>query len=270
MKKIIIFTISISVYILSAYGTALHIGDTTIHLNKDKITTPSLYVSTDNEILYAPMYKSQNCKFCTVYNGEQYNIGMTILNYLYFDGASYIDLGFPPSANLQFEIKAHMDNSVSNHDGCLIGARNGDTYDTTGQYLVWYTNHKSYFDGAPHILIAFDKHDYKKIIVEDIPQTIRWHNNTFSVNDTVIENVLPISESPTQNNLSLGAIIRDTTVDNRQFLGLVYYARFWHDDTLIMNLMPALDGSGTPGFYDTVSQKFFYNSGTGQFQYNIK
>lgn len=270
MKKILLFAISISACIFSAYGTVLHIGNRTILLTETKTTSPSLYVSTGNKTMYAPMHPSQNCKFCAVYNGEKYNIGITILNYLYFDGESYIDLGFPPSADLQFEIKAHMDDSIPDHDGCLLGARNGSAYDTTGQYLVWYTNDLGYCGGAPHILPAFGNHVYTEIIVEDIPQTIRWHNNTFSVNDTVIENVLPISESPTQNNLSLGAVTLDTKIDSRKFLGRIYYARFWHDDELIMNLIPALDISATPGFYDTVSQRFFYNSGTGQFKYDIE
>lgn len=258
-----------SAYSLSVYGAALHIGSMTIPLNPNKTTTPGLAVSTGDETLYAPMYKSENCKFCTVYNGAKYRIGM-FLNYLYFDGASYIDLGFPPSANLQFEIKAYMDNSIPNHDGCLLGARNGDAESKPGQYLVWYTNHKSYGNGAPHILPAFDNYGYTTIVVEDVPQTIRWYDNIFSVNDTVIKNVQPTTNTPTTNNLALGAVMRNTTADPRKFLGRVYYARFWYDNELTMNLIPALDTADIPGFYDTVSQKFFYNSGTGQFKYDIK
>lgn len=267
MKKILSF-ITYAAYAHAAYGAALHIGDATISLSPTRVTTPSLCVHINNETQYAPMYKSQNCKFCTVYNNEKYNIGMTFLDYIYFDGASYIDLGFSPSADLQFEIKAHMDNSVPNHDGCLLGARNGDG-STNGQYLVWYTNNRSYCNGEPHILPAFDNYAYAQIIVTDTPQTIRWRDNIFSVNDMVTGNIKPATNAPTPSNLALGAVMLDTTTDPRKFLGRVYYARFWHDNDLIMDLIPALDTFGTPGFYDIVSQQFLYNSGTGKFQYNL-
>ncbi|MCM1294507.1 MAG: hypothetical protein NC311_03025 [Muribaculaceae bacterium] len=269
MKKFIIFILYI--YTISAHGAFLHIGDKKILLTPHKTTTPSLAAAIGDKIVYTPMSQNSTCKLCTIYNETKYNIGITVLDYLYFDGSQHIDLGFPPSAELQFEIKAWMDNTVPNHDGCLLGARSGLTgLIKNGQYLVWYTNATNYCDGAPHILTAFGNHTYTEIIVDDTPQTIRWYNDTLTVNDKTIENIPTLSETPTTNNLSLGAVTFNSKTDSRKFMGRVYYARFWRNDTLIMNLIPVLDAADTPTFYDTVSNKFFYNSGTGQFKYNIE
>ena len=41
----------------------------------------------------------------------------------------------------------------------------------------------------------------------------------------------------------------------------------WNDDGALANYIPALDPTGAPCFYDTVSKKPFYNSGAGDFLY---
>ena len=38
-------------------------------------------------------------------------------------------------------------------------------------------------------------------------------------------------------------------------------------DTVLINMVPVLDGNGVPCMWDTVSQTFFYNQGTGDFLY---
>lgn len=45
----------------------------------------------------------------------------------------------------------------------------------------------------------------------------------------------------------------------------VYSARFSRGKKIIGNFMPALDAAGTPCMYDTVTDKTFYNAGTGAF-----
>lgn len=43
-----------------------------------------------------------------------------------------------------------------------------------------------------------------------------------------------------------------------------------NQDGLELNLIPCLDASGRPCMYDTVSRKSFYNSGTGEFLYELE
>lgn len=52
----------------------------------------------------------------------------------------------------------------------------------------------------------------------------------------------------------------------RFFCGKIY--SFYVENQV--NLIPALDPSGRPCMYDTVTQKPFYNSGTGEFLYKVR
>ena len=47
-------------------------------------------------------------------------------------------------------------------------------------------------------------------------------------------------------------------------LGIV---KFTKNGDIIKELVPALDSSGRPCMYDTVSKQAFYNQGTGEFLY---
>ena len=45
----------------------------------------------------------------------------------------------------------------------------------------------------------------------------------------------------------------------------IYYYRVYFDDTLVRDFIPVLYKDGTPCMYDKVTDKCFYNSGTGNF-----
>ena len=47
------------------------------------------------------------------------------------------------------------------------------------------------------------------------------------------------------------------------------WMKFYCDDKLERDLIPALDRTGTPCMYDKVTRKRFYNAGTGEFSYSL-
>lgn len=49
----------------------------------------------------------------------------------------------------------------------------------------------------------------------------------------------------------------------------VYSFSIKQGDVLVRNLLPILDKSGVPCLYDTVGEEFYYNKGTGKFEYKI-
>ena len=67
--------------------------------------------------------------------------------------------------------------------------------------------------------------------------------------------------------------IYGTSISNKfDASGRIYYLKVYSDltqTTLIRNLIPCLDRTGTPCMYDLVSKQTFYNAGTGQFQFAI-
>ena len=56
----------------------------------------------------------------------------------------------------------------------------------------------------------------------------------------------------------------------KPLLGRKKYFKFWLNNKLTRDLIPALDRTGTPCMFDKVTRKRFYNAGTGQFGYPIK
>lgn len=55
-----------------------------------------------------------------------------------------------------------------------------------------------------------------------------------------------------------------------RFVGKLYYCKIYDGDTLVRCFIPALDENGMACLYDKVEKKFYYNSGTGTFNYKKK
>ena len=51
----------------------------------------------------------------------------------------------------------------------------------------------------------------------------------------------------------------------RVFIGKIYSAQIYEDDTLVRNFVPCKNASNVVGMYDTVTKTFYVNSGTGDF-----
>ena len=56
----------------------------------------------------------------------------------------------------------------------------------------------------------------------------------------------------------------------RSLCGKKRTAKIWVNGELLYDLIPVLDETGTSGFFDKISRKFFHNQGAGQFLYKIK
>lgn len=53
-------------------------------------------------------------------------------------------------------------------------------------------------------------------------------------------------------------------------IGRVYHCKITQDARLVRNFIPALDQTGRPCMFDTVTQQPFYNQGTGEFKFNYQ
>lgn len=58
--------------------------------------------------------------------------------------------------------------------------------------------------------------------------------------------------------------------DKRGFIGRAYDFKIYDNNVLIQHLIPVLDKNGTACMFDKITQKFYYNSGTGDFLYGEK
>ena len=57
------------------------------------------------------------------------------------------------------------------------------------------------------------------------------------------------------------------TSNTNSAVGKIYSAKVTINGELVRDFLPALDTSNVPCLYDKISKKYFYNSGTGNFNY---
>ena len=60
-------------------------------------------------------------------------------------------------------------------------------------------------------------------------------------------------------------LFKAQNVGGTGLLGKVYFCKIYHQDNLVRDFQPCLDTGGVPCMFDLVSQKPFYNVGTGSF-----
>lgn len=180
--------------------------------------------------------------------------GYTRLNYLESTGTQYIDTNYIPNNETGMNVTiSNYSNIVSlSNDVNFIGSRLID-----GQRFMINNNHGQ---------LGFGFGTYV-----NIGKSIDWSAmNTFSLNyknnrkfifeadEYSIGNItekLPTVCVFKQNGSSIRSTYR------------VYKFSLTQEESIIMDLIPALDKNGIPCMYDTVSKQPFYNEGTGEFLY---
>lgn len=73
----------------------------------------------------------------------------------------------------------------------------------------------------------------------------------------------PMTSEPKRFFYLFGA--PQTTQASRSLCGKKRTAKIWVNGTLIYDLVPVLDETGAPGFYDRKNKKMYYNTGAGDF-----
>lgn len=90
---------------------------------------------------------------------------------------------------------------------------------------------------------------------------LKNENDGTKIESTIISNTETVNDSP----LYLFAFNKS----NVQKGCKIYESKIWDHGELMFNGIPALDLNGVPCMYDTVSKKPYYNTGTGEFGYEL-
>lgn len=87
----------------------------------------------------------------------------------------------------------------------------------------------------------------------------------YGIDDTTLGNVTPAEIEDTEYTIYLGARNNANNQANAYCSERIYSAKYYYNDELIADFIPVLDRNNVPCLYDTISQMFFYNKGTGNF-----
>ena len=187
--------------------------------------------------------------------------GYTAVNYLQSSGTQWIEMGVAPNQNTKAVLKIKI-NKFTDEGATLIGSRtdvNSDDQFTT--YLDDYGGTRFLFrmDGQPEA-ISWKGLTTDKIYIVTLSGTemkaeledgTAVFSKTFSVND--------FTSTVTM------ALFRTKNVSGDCFQGRIYSCKHYSGDELIQDFQPCLNTNGVPCMFDLVSQKPFYNVGTGSF-----
>lgn len=78
------------------------------------------------------------------------------------------------------------------------------------------------------------------------------------------------SSSITKSQLTMYLMARNNNGSAGNFFkGRIYGFKIYESNILSMDLIPVLDSSKVPCFYDKISNELLYNKGTGEFNYSL-
>ena len=184
--------------------------------------------------------------------------GYTRLEYLQSTGVQYIDTGYKPNNNTEYEVRGYMSPS-----GVFGVARwSGDPqYDTFGAHSI-AANALDYYG-------RYSDNKYLEITSDIFNKPIIWKHTKDSIvikglNNTTYVNQSIVTDSfQSTYNMWVFGFNNMGTLLSRSVGCKINSFRIWDNNTLIRDFVPALDPSDKPCMYDLVSKQPFYNLGTG-------
>ena len=290
-KMLIIIFLFIPFTLLGAHEHILHIGDDYLYLNSEKNTIPSLNVKIGDDVFYADM---STCPFKInsdserelhiSYEGKEYYvfddtvdlyefdenanlIGANPCLYLESTGTQYIDTGFMPNQDTRIVATIYQKYLMGTN---IFGERRAYA---DKSFMVICTNEKVYRDDYNRSLVTGPQcRTNEKILIDK-------NKNITTFFDMNFVNIFQVSHSYSDFQASYSVLLFgvNTSVIGISPQGFRFYEVYIYDnDVLVRHFVPVPAGLiigdyvvPSNGMWDIVEQKFYGNSGTGNFIYGI-
>ena len=188
--------------------------------------------------------------------------GYTAVNYLQSSGTQWIEMGVAPNQNTKAVLKIKINNFNSINGFSLIGSRTDvNSNDQFITYLDDYNSTRFLFriDGQPQAIswtgLTTDKIYTVTLSGTEMKAELEDGTAVFSRTFSV----------PDFTSTVTMALFRAKGISTSYFQGRIYSCKHYSGDELIQDFQPCLDTEGAPCMFDLVSQKPFYNVGTGSF-----
>ena len=187
--------------------------------------------------------------------------GYTAVDYLQSSGTQWIEMGVAPNQNTKAVLKIKINDFNEIHGSSLIGSRT-DT-NPNDQFFT-------YLDGVGGGRFLLRVDGQAKAISWTGLTTDKIYTVTLSgtemkaeLEDGTAVFSKTFSVSDFESTVTM-ALFNSKSFDYG-FQGRIYSCKHYSGDELIQDFVPCLDTGGVPCMFDFVSQKPFYNKGTGSF-----
>ena len=290
-----------------AHARILHVGDNTIKLSQTKNTTPALHVRVGGEIWYGAMSPTFVQKTLHVrYNGGDYSVVdcapfKDTLNYTYDEdgrliganenmylestGTQWIQTNYWPTAGTSAQVEVIVTKTSGNqcYGGCSGSFKSGSFVRVPHMYFAPLMNASggaaTYYFNSYHVTsLHMSNGDRVNGYLSVNPE------NTGAI--SIIKNLTTGDEKETKQSGYLEAETTITLYGTGRFISMdvpgelswakMFYYKIWQGDTPVRHFVPVPCGLQIGdfvvpenGMWDIVEQKFYGNSGTGEFVYGV-
>jgi len=174
----------------------------------------------------------------------------------------YIDTGINFNSNYTYEI----DYSRNGRTNTIMGARNNCSYSEKGNFSITYCSNTCLYSSTSYGAISADFSDTEFGVKHKVKYQQSTRTLTFDGTDYWFSEWITNIEIP--HNVYLFAIHCPSSAAGSidKYVRIYSYSVKNSADALIKNLVPVRRNSdNVVGMYDTVTQTFFTNAGTGTF-----
>lgn len=188
-------------------------------------------------------------------NVKKMYIGSTdsykILDYIESSGTQYIDTGYKPTNNSRVVMEVE---ALKSGVYPFFGARTANGVDS---FVLWEMSSNS-------IRSDFNTTGTETTVSTVLTRIIIDKNkNVCKFGDKTITNGAASFNCP--HNLCLLALNSGEEIDERKLSAKLYHCQIYDNDRLIRDFKPCKNSNGILGLYDSINNKFYKNSGTGNF-----
>lgn len=267
-------TLCLFIIIPAIANPILHFGDIySVEMLPYKLSSPAIVTSTSNGAIYYASLSIDDCSPIKLkYAGQIYSVcddctKFTPVEYLASTGeGEYIDTGVFISPDNINKVKIEVEFSSTYNDGWNIPV--GIGYPSPKPYCFVSVGYKQ-------IVFGYNGDIYTEIPIS-LEQAGSFHKYSidYSVGEIRIDDELVYNFDLMQfSDTNAQSLYMFTWNTNGSKLSYQYHplkikwARISIDGKLVRDYIPVLDSQNVPAMYDLVSQQFFYNIGSGQFEY---
>ena len=234
--------------------------------NVNKIPEPmKSIVNIKNDIYYSEngnvnannvLVVNQSAKSITYKVGESVNY----VNYILSDGSQWIDTGVIPDGNTEIEYKFQDDTRTDGWENIFGSSGNSycvNRYNNWSQTFVLRVN-----DTETLFEVSEEKQQNGCTIkISNAEKTIYLNNisvGTFSASVNATDSIVLFARRRKASGSDM--------IDSNGIFKLYYFTIKQNSET-VRDFRPAIDEDGIVCLYDNITNKYYYNAGTGSFDY---
>lgn len=183
---------------------------------------------------------------------------INFVEYIESTGTQYIDTGIKPDSNTTFEMSIALNDVYSIK--AIMGARVSQTGISYNLFSINGDIRWDYNLEKKHTNLTYTEGSKINIVKTTNYITVETNGKTATISNNNVAISIPY-------NIYIFTISQNTGQDSRHAKMRLYYLRIYKNGIIERELLPALDQNNIPCLYDTVTQQYFYNAGTGTFNY---